>query len=155
MVTPFLLEALPPPAEPPPSSEVTPLAQEDRTGTATAVPARAPRRVRRFISEFPVSLGGAVAEEEALEGREAQVEHDGYDGDEHLHEVALGESVEDEAAEAAEGDVGGDGGRGDHLDEREPQAGHDQGEREGQLDLEQHLVAAHALAARRVLDVRV
>ncbi|MDQ0746418.1 hypothetical protein QF034_000649 [Streptomyces africanus] len=113
--------------------------------------------MRRFIEG---SLGSAVSEEEALEGAQQQIEYDGHGGDqhrpaEHLHEVALGQAVEDVTAEAAEGDVRGDRGRGDDLDERQAQARHDQGEGERQLDLEQDLVTAHALPARRVLHVRV
>ncbi len=131
MVTPCLLEALPPPDEPPPSSEVTPLEQADRTGIATAVPARAPRRVRRFISSSfrfgapkgargtarpattapqmkdgnpPEGSRRAVSEKESLEGGQAQVQHDGDDSHkhrpaQHLHEIPLGEPVEDVPAQ--------------------------------------------------------
>src|SRR5205809_4594281 len=108
MVTPPLLEP-PPAAEPLPSlREVMPLEQAERAGTEAAA-RRPPRRVRRFIEG---SLGSAVAEEEALEAAQQQVEEYGDHGDqhraaEHLHEVALGEAVEDVPAEAPEGDVRG------------------------------------------------
>lgn len=145
-----------------------PLLQAASAGTAAAA-SSPPSRVRRFMGcPYAVVRGGrGVAprpagrrEEDAVQGGERQVEYDGDDRDEdgtteHLDEIALGEAVEDVPAEAAEADVRGDGGRGHDLDERESQPGHDQRHRERDLDLEEDLVAAHALAAGGVLHLRV
>src|SRR5918993_1488105 len=110
-------------------------------------------RVRAPLAEPPRDHQGLHAAERQL-GEQGQ--HGDQDGAaDHLGKVTLGEPVDQVAAEPAQADERGQGGGGHHLHGRGPDAGHDQRRGHRQLDLPEHLPAAHAHALGGLAHVAV
>src|SRR4029453_7388282 len=168
----------------PPSSASSPPPQAARSSARQAATAAPPSRILRmddlpFLGSWDLvvpglcglldlgadgriraPLGQPLGDPQGLHAAEHQFgeqrQHRHQDGAaDHLGEVALGEPVDQVAAEPAQAHERGQGGGRHHLHRRGADAGHDQRHGHRQLDLPQHLAAAHAHALGGLADLGV